>query len=88
VPQLPTTATTIESVMRSAAFKRGVADVRLNRPPSFDSDHQSEDSEWDYERGRLWAIIAPRTMPITQSGRLHKPAVALFRKAIDGREIL
>jgi hypothetical protein len=81
--QIPTT-TTIEAVMRSAAFKRGVADKRANRP----LPEQPPDDDWDYERGRLWASIAPRTMPVTLNGRLHKPAVALFRKAIVRREIV
>jgi hypothetical protein len=69
--QVATTVTTVEKIMRSAAFKRGVQDKREGRPPS-DAD------DWDYERGRQWAAIAPADMPVTIDGRLNPKAKRLF----------
>ena len=69
--QVATTVTTIEKIMRSAAFKRGVQDKRKGRPPS-DTD------DWNYARGRQWAAIAPPDMPVTIGGRLNPEAKQLF----------
>jgi len=48
---------TVTSIMRSHAFRAGVADVRAGRPARFD-DYPG----FDYECGRQWAVCAPRTM--------------------------
>jgi hypothetical protein len=37
--------------MSSPFFARGVNDVRQGKP-------------WDYERGRLWAVLAPKNIPL------------------------
>jgi hypothetical protein len=84
--QVPTAFTTIASVMASAAFRRGVDDVRRQRPPRFDAEES--DGLDSYERGRLFAAIAPRTMPVLKNGRLHPPAVAICRKAFAKGEII
>jgi hypothetical protein len=42
--------------MASASFQAGVAEVRAGLPPRFDLD------DWSYERGRLWALIAPTNL--------------------------
>jgi hypothetical protein len=57
--QVPTWPTSISAIIRTKAFARGVADVRAGRSPQFD-----EENDWDYERGRQWAVIAPPTMPL------------------------
>jgi hypothetical protein len=63
-------------VMRSPAFGRGVADVRAGRAPRFDLE-----DNWEYERGRQWAIVAPRTMPVTIGTRVNPAAISVFLKA-------
>jgi hypothetical protein len=77
--------------MRSAAFVAGVDDMRSGRPPNYDGFCFSQDEDdteaktndhWYYERGRQWASLAPRSMPVKINGALNPKAVALFRAAI------
>ena len=51
--------TTARAIIRSAAFKRGVPDVRAGLPPRLEED------DWYYEWGRQFAIIAPRNFALT-----------------------
>jgi hypothetical protein len=93
--QVPVHGVTTEWIMRSEAFQRGVDDVRAGRPPcydefSFTQETPEEDckeqvnAQWNYERGRQFALLAPATMPIrTENGKLNPRAVALFNAASD-----
>jgi hypothetical protein len=83
--QIPTSQTTVPEIMRSRAFQQGVADARASRPPRFDLPN---DADWDYERGRLFATIAPAEMPIMKNGRLYRPAEVLCRRAFAYKEII
>jgi hypothetical protein len=76
--QVRTRAATAEQIMRSGSFARGVADRRSGRSPQFDREDGNGHSQWAYERGRLWASIAPRDMPLRIGGKLNPKAVALF----------
>jgi hypothetical protein len=70
------------TIMSSAAFQAGVDDVRRGLAPRFDVfNAYDRDELWAYERGRLWASIAPIAMPVTVSGRLNPRAVALLNAA-------
>jgi hypothetical protein len=75
--QVPTCSVSAARIMRDPGFAQGVADQRAGRSPRFEQD------DWGYERGRLWAIIAPRSVPLKLNGRLNPAAVALFEKAGD-----
>jgi hypothetical protein len=44
----------------AALFAAGVEDVRRGLPPRFDMMQQ--DAYWIYERGRQWAILAPKDL--------------------------
>jgi hypothetical protein len=68
--QVPERLVSLSSIMRSAAFRRGVAEVRAGRPPRFDTENH-----WDYERGRQWAVAAPATMPLKIGRRLNPDAI-------------
>lgn len=83
--QVPTAFTTIASVMKSAAFRRGVDDVRSKRRPNFDPP---ADEDWDYERGRLFATLAPLDLQIMKGRGVNKAAEILFRKAFSRKEII
>jgi hypothetical protein len=76
--QVPTCTTSALTVMRRAAFRRGVEDVRAGRP--FDDWFGGDDINkcWDYERGRQWALLAPPTMPLRIDARINPAALALF----------
>jgi hypothetical protein len=74
--QVQTTLVSLREIMGSREFQRGVAEVRAGRPPRFDR----EDS-WEYERGRQWAIAAPKSMPLKIGGRINPKAIDIFHKA-------
>jgi hypothetical protein len=80
--QVPTHPITIKSIMSSPAFKVGLDDVRRGIP--FDW----RINEWQYERGRLFAFIAPLSMPLRVGGRLNPKAVALCSAAFKRGLIL
>jgi hypothetical protein len=71
--QVETVVATAASVMRTREFARGVADRRTGRAPDFDC------GSWAYERGRLWASLAPLSMAVKIGGRLNPQAVRLFQ---------
>jgi hypothetical protein len=83
IEQIETVIVDTVEIMRDAAFGRGVEDRRAGRP--FD---QNLDGNWEYERGRLWASIAPVNMPLRIRGRINPKAVALFDAAYERGLIL
>jgi hypothetical protein len=80
--QVPTLPTSTAKIMRSRGFLYGVDDVRCGRPPRFD-EFAAADKLWSYERGRVWAVLAPRGMPVFVGRRLNPKAVALFNRQRD-----
>jgi hypothetical protein len=78
--QVPTVQISFESIMRTEAFRQGVADVRNRRAPRFDGkefvlmpleepeqpagDDDFINRQWDYERGRQFGVIAPRNLSV------------------------
>jgi len=73
--QVPTKGTTTERMMASPEFARGLDDARKGVP--FDW----RNGDWEYERGRLFAYIAPLDMPLRIGGKLNPKAVALCNAA-------
>jgi hypothetical protein len=80
--QVPTTRTTIAMIMGSREFARGFDDARKGVP--FDW----RNGDWNYERGRLFAHIAPLDMPLRIAGHLDPKAVALCKGAFDRKLII
>src|SRR5262249_54965373 len=72
--QIPTGPVTLREIMSDPKFARGVADARAGRgyPPPYDT---WEDRNWAYERGRQWAQIAPRGLPLKINGKLNPQAL-------------
>jgi hypothetical protein len=81
--QADTYAATTRAIMNSPEFAVGVADVRAGKP--FDYDRL--DGSWEYERGRLWAWLAPVSMPLKIKGKLNPKAV-LFDLAFQRKYLL
>ena len=79
--QIPTHRVTIEMIMASPEFARGLGDARKGVPFDWRS------GDWNYERGRLFAHIAPLGMPLRIDGHLNPKAVALCEAAFD-RELI
>jgi len=79
VEQVPTEPITIESIMYSLAFRQGVVDARAGRPPRFDGF--SEGDAWQYERGRIFGVIAPRSLNVIMPNarRLNPIAIDFYR---------
>jgi hypothetical protein len=75
--QVPTRTATAAAVLRSAAFNRGLDEARAGRPPDFDSHID----DWDYERGRQFATIAPLTMRIFKNKKLNRKALQFLKRA-------
>jgi hypothetical protein len=84
--QVFTLPTSIEDIMSRREFAEGVHDVRFGLPPRF--DHYHDDDFWAYERGRLFALLAPPSMQIKVNGRLNRKAVALYQVAAERRYIV
>jgi hypothetical protein len=62
--QVDTVIVTTWEIMRSREFHIGVDEVRAGQPPRFD-----EMDDWNYERGRCWALLAPANMgPVQHQG--------------------
>jgi hypothetical protein len=73
--------------MSSPEFMIGFAHVRAGKrfdywiglKPTVKNDRRSVAGRaWDYERGRIFGCLAPRSMTLTINGRLNPAAVALF----------
>jgi hypothetical protein len=83
--QVDTVVVTTRQIMSSAAFAAGVNDVRASKPARFDGGFADD---WGYERGRQWALIAPRSMPLRIGRRLNTDAMRLFERAWLRKEIV
>jgi len=69
--------TTTRKIVSSAEFARGLDEVRKGLPFNSDEDN------WDYERGRAFGFIAPLDMPLRIKGRLNWKALELADKAFN-----
>jgi len=76
--QVPTSPTTIEEIMNSREFALGVIDFRAGRPHRSDYATWGGNRQWNYERGRQWAALAPRTVPVKRDGKLTAEAKRWF----------
>ena len=66
--------------MSQPTFALGVADVRAGRPVHRDYDLWDTNGQWNYERGRMWATLAPRDVPLKRKGRINPDAVMWFAR--------
>ena len=77
--QVATIPVTVARVMRDPAFALGAADVRAGLPLRRQSDRSDTNTQWNYERGRAWALLAPRHVKIRgRDGKLSSAAVFGF----------
>lgn len=83
--QAPTRRVALQTIMARRDFAAGVDDVRSGRAARFDD---ALNDQWDYERGRQFALIAPMSMPLRIGRSLNPAALALFTLAILSKEIL
>lgn len=80
--QVATVPVSIEHIMRDPAFALGAADVRAGLPFRQQYDRWDTNSQWNYERGRAWGLLAPRHIKIrSRDGKLNPSAVGCFKQA-------
>ena len=82
--QASTSRTTIDAIMRNAHFALGVSDARAGLPFRADYDDWDGNDQWDYERGRQWAMLAPRRVALKRrGGGLNPAALHWFRLNVE-----
>ena len=57
IRQVQTKQTSTASVIRSSAFVKGFAEVKKGKPLNYDAYPYDANKQWDYERGRQFAIL-------------------------------
>jgi hypothetical protein len=77
--QAPTKLTTLDEIMSRPAFVLGVHELRAGLPLR---DLRSRSDQWSYERGRAWAAVAPKTMPLRRNGKLNPAAVKVAQDVL------
>ena len=85
--QIKTRIVTCKSVMRSAAFMRGVREARKGLPMDYKAydNERSTDNRWNYERGRQFGLLYSK--PVKEGGRVRWDAVYALRDALGARHI-
>jgi hypothetical protein len=86
VTNAPTVPATIEWIMSQPEFALGVSDARAGRPQHRKYEQWDTDGQWNYERGRAWATLAPRNMALKHAGKVTAQAIAWFGRV--NRDIL
>jgi hypothetical protein len=57
---------------------------RANRGFSQEHDLWDLDAQWNYERGRCFAVVAPADVPLRIKGKINPRAVELFERLLPG----
>lgn len=70
-------------IMRRPTFALGVADARAGRRYHRDYDLWDTNGQWGYERGRAWALLTPRNVPLRRNGKLNPEALLWFMRHDD-----
>jgi hypothetical protein len=80
--QIPNSWTTVEEIMSSPYFALGVADQRAGR--GFHGAYATwrTNDQWDYERGRAWAVSAPRSVALRHGDKLNPVALDWYHEDI------
>ena len=85
--QVKTKTVSYKSVMRTAAFMRGVREARAGIPMDYDAyeNGRNTDNQWSYERGRQFGILYAG--PVKDGGRVRWDAIYALREALGARHI-
>ena len=71
-------------ILSQPAFERGFTDGRANRGFSQEYDLWNLDAQWNYERGRCFAVVAPADVPLRIKSKINPRAVELFERLLPG----
>jgi hypothetical protein len=85
--QVKTRTVSFKSVMRTAAFMRGVREARKGLPMDYDAydNERNTDNRWNYERGRQFGLLY--VGPVKDGGRVRWDAIYALREALGARHI-
>jgi hypothetical protein len=84
--QVHTSQTGILGVMRSAPFVKGYSEARAGNPIRYDAYINNSNSQWNYERGRLFGLIF--SGPLKVGKAINRGAALQFSIAIGQKIIL
>ena len=86
--QVKTRNVTFKSVMRSAAFMRGVREAHAGIPMDYEAytNERLTDNRWNYERGRQFGLIYKGS--IKDKARVRRDAVEGMRDALWTRAMI
>jgi hypothetical protein len=73
--QISTSLTSLEKIMNTREFALGVIDGRAGRDPRSDYATWGINEQWNYERGRAWAVVAPRAVALKRDGKITVEAL-------------
>jgi hypothetical protein len=79
--QIATVPISLRDILASKEFAQGFHEVRRGLPLNPDN------SDWNYERGRCFAVIAPPDMPL-RIGRALNPKALTLADAAFSRKLL
>jgi hypothetical protein len=80
--QSDTRRVTLRRIVASREFARGLDEVRKGLPFNSDND------DWNYERGRCFGFIAPLDMPLRIGTTINNKALALAEAAFSRRLLI
>jgi len=80
--QVPTWPTTIDEIMSSSEFALGAIDARAGRGYRSAYATWGSNRQWNYERGRAWGVLAPRSVILKRDGKLTAQARRWFTNEI------
>jgi len=85
--QVKTRTVSFKSVMRTAAFMRGVREARKGLPMDYNAydNERSTDNRWNYERGRQFGLLYSGN--VKDGGRVRWDAIYALRDALGARHI-
>jgi hypothetical protein len=82
--QVETRATTAAEIMRDPAFAIGAADLRAGLPFRPQYERWAPNTQWNYERGRAWALLAPRHVRIRgRDGKINPAAIGWYERMCE-----
>jgi hypothetical protein len=78
--QIKTVPVTWKEIMRKPEFAMGVADMRACKRYRHDYDCWDTNTQWNYERGRLFGRLAPRDMTLKSGRQINPKAIRLAER--------
>jgi hypothetical protein len=76
--QLQTVPCTFKSIMRTKHFNLGVEDIINNKGWNISYDKWDVNKQWNYERGRLYAIYTKGRVPVKNKKAVTSQAIYAY----------